>query len=215
MRAELVGISLCIREGEAYYIPVGHKGDGAKNLKLIEVIDHLKKPMTSPAIKKVGHNIKYDYLVLMRQGLTVFPLTFDTMIAGFLIDPASHSLGLKSMARDLLGIEMTPIEALIGTGKNQTDMAHVAVETAARYAAADAEATFRLVPVLTRDLENKHATTLMETMEMPLVPVLAEMEQNGIALDNNFFKQNVQMNCPSGCRKLNEISLKRLGSISI
>ncbi|MGA9397072.1 MAG: DNA polymerase I [Anaerolineaceae bacterium] len=189
MRAELVGISLCIQEGEGYYIPVGHQGVGNINLSIKEGIDHLKKSMTDPAIKKTGHNIKYDYLVLKRQGLVVTPLSFDTMIAGFLIDPASRSLGLKSMARDLLGIEMTPIEALIGSGKNQTDMAHVAVETAAGYAAADAEATLRLVPGLTRDLERLKATKLMETMEMPLVPVLASMEQNGIALDNSFFKQ--------------------------
>jgi DNA polymerase-1 len=111
------------------------------------------------------------------------------MIAGFLIDPASRSLGLKNMAHDILGIEMTPINELIGSGKNQIDMAHVSIQTAAAYAAADAEATLRLVPVLTRELDRLQATQLMETMEMPLVPVLASMEQNGIALDCEFFKQ--------------------------
>jgi DNA polymerase-1 len=189
MRANLVGISLSVKEGEGYYIPVGHHIAGDKNLDLKQVVDHLMVSMANPAIKKVGHNIKYDYLVLLRHGLKVSPLSFDTMIAGFLINPASRSLGLKSMARDLLGIEMTPIESLIGKGKNQIDMAHVTIETAAAYSAADAEVTYRLVPVLTVELEHLQAITLMETMEMPLVPVLASMEQNGIGLDTGFLKQ--------------------------
>jgi DNA polymerase-1 len=189
MRAELVGISLSIQEGEGYYIPVGHKLEGSKNLEIEKVTTLLKKAMTDPKIKKAGHNIKYDYLVLLRQGLDVSPLSFDTMIAGFLIDPASRSLGLKSMARDKLNIEMTPIIELIGSGKNQIDMAHVPILSAAAYAAADAEVTLRLVPVLSRELERLQATHLMETMEMPLVPVLASMERNGIALDSGFFKQ--------------------------
>jgi DNA polymerase-1 len=189
MRAELVGISLSIKEGEGYYIPTGHKLESDGNLKLEQVVSSLQKAMTDPKIKKAGHNIKYDYLVLIRHGLKVSPLSFDTMIAGFLIDPASRSLGLKNMAHDILGIEMTPINELIGSGKNQIDMAHVSIQTAAAYAAADAEATLRLVPVLTRELDRLQATQLMETMEMPLVPVLASMEQNGIALDCEFFKQ--------------------------
>jgi DNA polymerase-1 len=189
MRAELVGISLSIKEGEGYYIPTGHKLESDGNLKVEQVVSSLQKAMTDPKIKKAGHNIKYDYLVLIRHGLKVSPLSFDTMIAGFLIDPASRSLGLKNMAHDILGIEMTPINELIGSGKNQIDMAHVSIQTAAAYAAADAEATLRLVPVLTRELDRLQATQLMETMEMPLVPVLASMEQNGIALDCEFFKQ--------------------------
>jgi DNA polymerase-1 len=189
MRAELVGISLSIQEGEGYYIPTGHKLESSGNINTKQVIDLLKKAMTDGGIKKAGHNIKYDYLVLLRQGLAVSPLSFDTMIAGFLINPASRSLGLKSMARDYLGIEMTNIDELIGTGKNQIDMAHVPVQSTAAYAAADAEATLRLVPVLSHELERLKATNLLETMEMPLVPVLASMERNGIALDSGFFKQ--------------------------
>jgi DNA polymerase-1 len=189
MRAELVGISLSIQPGEGYYIPIGHKVEASRNLSTDRVTSMLKKAMTDTGIKKVGHNIKYDYLVLLRHGLEVSPLSFDTMIAGFLIDPASRSLGLKSMARDFLGAEMTPIEELIGSGKNQIDMAHVAINSVAAYAAADAEATLRLEPIVSRELEKLQATNLLETMEMPLVPVLASMERNGIALDTEFFKQ--------------------------
>ena len=189
MRAELVGISLSIQAGEGYYIPIGHKVESNRNLNVERVMTMLRKVMTDTEIKKVGHNIKYDYLVLLRQGLVVNPLSFDTMIAGFLIDPASRSLGLKSMARDFLGVEMTPIEELIGSGKNQIDMAHVAINSVAAYAAADAEATLRLEPIVSRELDKLQATSLLETMEMPLVPVLASMEQNGIALDTGFFKR--------------------------
>ncbi|MBN2677117.1 MAG: DNA polymerase I [Anaerolineaceae bacterium] len=187
MRAELVGISLSIREGEGYYIPIGHQVDSNRNIIVTDVLKYLEKVMTNPKIIKVGHNIKYDYLVLWRHGLVVSPLSFDTMIAGFLINPASRNLGLKSMARDLLDIEMTQIETLIGSGKNQIDMAHVSVESAAAYAAADAEVTLRLVPILSQELKRLQATQLFETMEMPLVPVLAEMERNGIAIDVTFF----------------------------
>jgi DNA polymerase I len=189
MRAELVGISLSIQPGEGYYIPIGHKVEVSRNLSTDRVMSMLKKAMTDIGIKKIGHNIKYDYLVLLRQGLEVSPLSFDTMIAGFLIDPASRSLGLKSMARDFLGAEMTPIAELIGSGKNQIDMAQVAINSVAAYAAADAEATLRLEPILSRELEKLQATSLLETMEMPLVPVLASMERNGIALDIEFLKQ--------------------------
>jgi DNA polymerase-1 len=189
MRAELVGISLSVQAGEGYYIPIGHKIEDKRNIKAEQAIARLKNAMTDTGIKKAGHNIKYDYLVLLRQGLAVNPLTFDTMIAGFLIDPASRNLGLKSMARDFLGADMTPIEELIGSGKNQIDMAHVPIDSAAAYAVADAEATLRLVPVLSRELEKFQSTSLLETMEMPLIPVLASMERNGIALDAEFFKQ--------------------------
>jgi DNA polymerase-1 len=189
MRADLVGISLSLQEGEGYYIPTGHKLEGSANLDTNEVIAKLRAALTDTGIKKAGHNIKYDYLVLLRQGLVVSPLSFDTMIAGFLIDPASRSLGLKSMARDYLGLEMTNIEELIGSGRNQIDMAHVPIESAAVYAAADAEATLRLVPLLSRELNRQHAMGLFESMEIPLVPVLAEMERNGIALDSGFFKK--------------------------
>jgi DNA polymerase-1 len=189
MRAELVGISLSIQAGEGYYIPIGHKVEANRNLGSEIVMAMMRKALTDTEIKKAGHNIKYDYLVLLRQGLVVSPLSFDTMIAGFLLDPASRSLGLKSMARDFLGAEMTPIEELIGSGKNQIDMAHVAINSVAAYAAADAEATFRLVPIVSLELEKLQATNLLATMEMPLVPVLASMERNGIALDTDFFKQ--------------------------
>src|SRR4030095_10309965 len=120
MRAEIVGISLAVKEGEGYYIPVGHRA-GTK-LPLEQVIAALKAPMTNPKIGKIAHNAKYDYIVLARNGLRVSPLTFDTMLAEFIIDPSSRRLGLKNLAFVKLGEEMTHIEELIGTGKKQITM---------------------------------------------------------------------------------------------
>jgi DNA polymerase-1 len=185
MQAELVGISLSIQEGRGYYIPVGHNNN--QNLPVEQVIAALSAPMTNPEIGKAAHNAKYDYIVLARYGLTVKPLTFDTMIAEFVVDPGSRNLGLKNLAEVRLGEMMTHIQDLIGKGKNQLNMAEVDVDAAAAYAAADAEITLRLIPILRKELERVGGMKLMEEIEMPLISVLAEMEMSGILLDHHFF----------------------------
>lgn len=185
MQAELVGISLAIREGQGFYIPVGHKT--GQNIPVEQVISILRGPLTSPTIGKVAHNAKYDHIVMARNGIRVAPLAFDTMIAGFVVDPGSRNLGLKNMAFVRLGEEMTEIEELIGKGKSQISMAEVDVDTAAAYAAADAETTLRLMSLLQEDLERSGGTKLMEEIELPLVTVLADMEMSGILLDLPFF----------------------------
>ncbi|TLN15749.1 DNA polymerase I, partial [bacterium] len=188
LRAELVGISLSVAEGEGYYIPVGHR-TGEPQLALEQIRAALLPAFTDPKLPKYGHNVKYDLLALRQAGLDLSPITFDTMIAGFLIDPASHKLGLKDMSEDYLNLTMTHIEELIGKGKNQISMDAVPIQRAAGYAAADAEVTLRLVPPLQVRLAELQAEKVFETVEMPLVPVLAMMEQNGIALDLEFLKQ--------------------------
>ena len=187
MRADIVGISLAINEGEGYYIPVGHSA--GTNLPLKDVISALKAPMTNPKIGKIAHNAKYDYIVLAKNGLYVTPLTFDTMLAEFIIDPGSHNLGLKNMAFGKLGEEMTHIEDLIGKGKKQITMAGVAIESAAPYAVSDAETTLRLMPILQADLQRVNGTKLLEEIDLPLTPVLADMEMTGISLDLPFFQE--------------------------
>ena len=188
LRADLVGISLAVREGEGYYIPVGHKNQ-LKQLPVELVIKALAPVMTDPALPKAGHNIKYDALVLGNYGLDVSPLSFDTMIAEWLVDPASRNLGLKDMADSLLGISMTHIEELIGRGKDQINMDAVPVASAAPYAAADAEVTLRLVPVLKKRMVDRNCTKIFEEIEMPLVPLLMSMEREGISLDTAFFEK--------------------------
>jgi DNA polymerase-1 len=188
LRAELVGLSLAVKEGEGYYIPLGHKGEQSQ-LKVSEVIEALTPAFTNPSIEKAGHNIKYDALVLARYGLQVSPLSFDTMIAEWLTNPASRDLGLKDLAGTLLGIRMTHIEELIGRGKNQLTMDEVPIAAAAPYAAADAEVTLRLIPLLKEKMQKTNSTGIFNTIEMPLVPVLLKMEQEGISLDVDFFKR--------------------------
>ena len=188
LRADLVGISLSIKEGCGYYIPVGHMGSEPQ-LPLEKVIQALTPPLTDARIEKAGHNLKYDALVLEQNGLRVAPLSFDTMIAAWLVDPASHALGLKDMAGDLLNITMTHIEELIGKGKNQITMDQVPVASAAPYAAADAEVTLRLVPVLKEKMASTQSQKIFSEIEMPLLPVLMEMERTGVMLDLPFFEK--------------------------
>ena len=188
MRGDIVGISLAVKEGEGWYIPLGHPG-GQSELSTAEVIEALRPSMTDPAKPKIGQNLKYDYLVLARQGLEVAPLTFDTLLARWLVDPGSRSLGLKDMAEDLLGIQMTHIEELIGKGKNQRSMAEVPVADAAPYAAADAEVCLRLMPLLEQQLRDRNVFSVFTDLEMPLTPVLAAMEREGIGLDVNFLRE--------------------------
>lgn len=187
MRADIVGISLAVKEGEGYYIPIGHKT--GTNLSLQEVLDALKAPMTNPKIGKIAHNAKYDYIILAKHDLYVSPLTFDTMLAEFIVDPGSRNLGLKSLAYVKLGEEMTHIEELIGKGKKQVSMADVAIESVAPYAVADAETTLRLMPILQADVRRVNGMKLLEEIDLPLTPVLADMEMSGIGLDLAFFQE--------------------------
>jgi len=187
VQAEIVGISLSVKAGQAFYIPIGHTS--GNNLPLKKVIAALTPAMTDPKIGKVAHNAKYDYIVLTRHGLTVSPLTFDTMLAEFIIDPSSRNLGLKNLVLDRLGEEMTHIEALIGKGKNQISMADVSIESVAPYAAADAETVMRLMPLLQKDLERVSGTKLLAEIDLPLTPVLADMEMAGIMIDLPFFQK--------------------------
>ena len=186
MTAALVGISLAVEAGAGYYIPVGHKL--GEQLPLKNVLSALHDPLTDPHIPKIGHNLKYDFIMLARNGLRVTPLAFDTMLAEWVLDPASRNLGLKNMAMVRLGENMTHIEGLIGKGKNQRTMAEVVIAEAAPYAAADAETTLRLQPLLETELKRlPKLWDLFTGIEMPLIRVLADMEMAGVALDKDFF----------------------------
>ena len=188
MTADLVGISLAVSPSEGFYIPVGHYSQtaGSDQLDLDVVIKALEKPLTDKRLPKVGHNLKYDYILLARNGIRATPLTFDTMIAEWLSDPGSRSLGLKNLAWVRLGIEMTEIEQLIGRGRNQRSMAEVSVSDVAPYAGADARICLSLMPELEEELKERALFDLFQDLEMPLIPILAEMEIAGILLDTDF-----------------------------
>jgi DNA polymerase-1 len=189
MEADLVGISLAVNLDKGYYIPVGHQANGEKQLPKEVILEALREPLENPGIPKVGHNIKYDAVILARNGLRVQPLSFDTMIGEWLINPTSRNLGLKNLAWVRLNVKMTAIEELIGKGKNQRSMADVSIAEAANYAGDDAVIPLRLQLELDEELNERQAINLFNEIEMPLVQVLADMEMAGIGLDVDYLAQ--------------------------
>lgn len=182
MQADLVGISLAVQEGEGFYIPVDHRQ--GKQLAKAQVLDALRPIFAQQSRMLAAHNASYDIDVLEEEGMPVAGNTWDTMIAEWLISPAGEH-GLKSVAFRRLGFEMTPITDLIGTGSKQITMDKVPIKQAAPYAAADADATLRLVPLQRGELEKVNATHLFDQVEMPLVPVIVAMERAGILVDSS------------------------------
>ena len=182
MIAQLVGISIATAPGESYYIPVGHTGMmQSPQLPLNLVVDKLKPIFADGTKAKIAHNAKFDMEVLAEVGINVTNLTSDTMIAAYLL--SEPALGLKSLAFSRLNVEMTPIAGLIGTGSKQIPMSQVEIEKASDYSCADADMTFRLDEILTKELQSQGLWQLFDETEMPLVPVLFTMEENGILID--------------------------------
>ena len=191
MHADLVGVALGWGEGQAAYIPVGHME--AEQLPLDKAMARLKPLLEDVTIPKAAHNGEYDLTVLSRYGIMQRGELFDTMIAQWLLDPASRSLGLKNLAFARLGVEMTPISELIGKGKKQITMDRVPVSKAAPYAAADVDMTCRLVEVLRPELEARGLLRLFQDVEMPLVPVLVDIQQAGVTLDVPYLQDMSKM----------------------
>ncbi|MCI0792955.1 MAG: DNA polymerase I, partial [Chloroflexi bacterium] len=180
MRADLVGLSFSVEPGKAWYVPVGHR-EGIQ-LPLETVLARLRPLLESTELAKCAHNANYDVSVLANHGVQCRNVDFDTMIAAHLL--GKSALGLKNLSLDVLGQEMTPITALIGTGRKQITFDQVDIETALPYAAADADMTGRLRATLEPQVANQDLTHLMTDMELPLVPVLVTMQRHGIKLDS-------------------------------
>ncbi|RLC63642.1 MAG: DNA polymerase I [Chloroflexota bacterium] len=188
MQAELVGVALTDAPRRGYYIPIAAP-PGDAQLPPEVVLEALAPLLGDPARPKYGHNLKYDLTVLQRAEAEIEGLAFDTMIAEWLINPASKNLGLKNLAWTRLKQQMTPIADLIGKGKEQITMRQVPVAQVAPYACADVDMTHRLVAVLEAELKEKHLWPLFTEVEMPLVPVLAAMEMAGVRLDVALLEQ--------------------------
>jgi len=184
-QAALVGISLSPAPRKAWYIPVGHAT--GEQLPISQVVSKLRPLLEDPQTVKVAHNGKYDSTVLLRSGVRLENLGFDTMIAAYLL--GEKALGLKPLAFAKLGIEMTPIGSLIGTGAKQISMAWVDISKAADYACADADMTNRLSRLLEAELRERGLWKLFSAVEMPLLPVLLRMENNGVALDTSLLRE--------------------------
>jgi len=186
MRAELVGLSFSCAEGEAWYIPVKGPADltaGQQPLPTGEVLKILAPLLSAPAIKKCGHNAKYDLLVLARHGVEVAGLASDTMVADYLLNPSGFQHNLDAVSLEHLGLKKIPTSQLLGTGRNQRTMDLVPIEEVSEYACEDADYTWRLQQVLMPKLDAFGLRPLLEEVEVPLIHVLMVMERNGVALD--------------------------------
>ncbi len=184
MRAELVGISFALEPHEAYYIPCGHRYLGVpEQLACRDVLAALKPILENPAIGKIGQNIKYDWMVLARQGIDLQGVRFDTMVASYLLNPSKRSHSLDQIAMDFLGHKTITYAEVVGKGSKKAGFEPVPVEQAIPYAAEDADITLMAYEVLQPQLKKLALMDLFDKVEMPLVPVLLRMEMAGIAVD--------------------------------
>lgn len=233
MQAELVGVSLCAEVGMAAYIPLGHVegtadlfGGGARSegqIPMEEALAALKPVLEDPAILKIGHNAKYDWKILARHGIRMAPVD-DTMLLSYALNAALHNHGMDELAQTYIGHRCQPIKELIGAGKNQITFAQVPIDRATRYAAEDAEVTWRLWQHFKPQLPAAQVTTVYETLERPMIEVLAGMEMTGVQIDadhlramSGAFAQKMaqledEAHTLAGC-KFNLGSTKQLGDI--
>lgn len=184
IRAELVGMSFSYQENQAFYIPVPAQREEAQKL-----VDKVKPLLENEKTLKVGQNIKYDILVLANYGVEVNGPMFDTMIAHYVLQPELHH-GMDYLAEVYLKYQTIPIESLIGPkGKNQKNMRNLAPLDVYKYACEDADVTLKLKTCLEEELKKNHIESLFYDIEMPLVPVLAYMERNGVRIDTEVLKE--------------------------
>jgi DNA polymerase-1 len=194
MQAELVGISLCVDSGKAAYIPLGHTTGGGDlfgatalaegQLPLAATIAALKPVLEDPAILKIGQNMKYDWKIFARRGVRITPFD-DTMLMSYAMHAGLHNHGMDELSDRYLGHTPIPIKSLLGSGKAQITFDKVAIDDAVKYAAEDADVTLRLWQAFKPRLHRAKVTTVYETLERPLVPVLADMEMAGIQVDRD------------------------------
>ncbi|HRQ28605.1 MAG TPA: DNA polymerase I, partial [Saprospiraceae bacterium] len=178
----LVGIAFSVEKDTGFYIPIPEDRDQA-----LAILAPFKPLLESSQYLKIGQNIKYDLLVLKWYNVEVAAPYFDTMIAHYLLEPDQRHK-LDHLSETLLGYHMVPIEELIGSGKNQGSMRDVKIEKAARYAAEDADITFQLKQLFEKELKEQNLLEVFNDIEMPLIPVLADMEFRGVRIDPEFLK---------------------------
>jgi len=189
MVAKLVGVSLAVVPGEACYVPLGHGlGDGLAFDELPDQIDlkvalkKLKPLLEAPGVLKVAQNLKYDFEVLARHGIRIAPFD-DTMLLSYVLDAGIHGHGMDELSKTHLDHAPIPFSEIAGKGKAQKTFDEIPIPEAARYAAEDADVTLRLWRLLKPRLVSERMTTVYETLERPLVPILADMEMEGVVVD--------------------------------
>ncbi|MCB9710341.1 MAG: DNA polymerase I [Nitrospiraceae bacterium] len=204
-QAELVGMSLCLQPGKACYIPLGHIAPGStspldllghadstagqpRQIPFNTALDRLRPLLADSGVLKVGHNIKYDMVVLERYGVPVRPVD-DSMLLSYVLEGGLHGHGMDELAQRYLGHTTITFKEVAGIGKSQVTFDQVPLDKALDYAAEDAEVTFRLHQMLKPRLIEEHLVAVYETLERPLIPVLTAMEQRGIKVDVPQLKQ--------------------------
>lgn len=194
MQAELVGISLSVDAGKAAYIPLAHTTGGGDlfgatalaegQLTIPETLNTLRPMLEDPSILKIGQNMKYDWKIFARLGVRITPFD-DTMLMSYAMHAGLHNHGMDELSDRYLGHTPIPIKSLLGSGKSQITFDKVAIDEAVKYAAEDADVTLRLWQLFKPRLHRAKVTTVYETLERPLVPVLADMEMAGIQVDRD------------------------------
>ncbi len=184
-QANLVGISLCTKIGKACYIPIGHRSP--KCLKKEAVIKKLKKILEDPSIKKIGQNIKFDFIVFYMNGITLSSME-DTMLMSYVLDAGKNRHNMDTLSEIHLGHKTISFKDMVGTGKKEINFSEVELDKAKDYAAEDADVTFRLYKKFIKNLKSEKMINIYEIFEKPLIKILAFMEIEGVEIDSKFLK---------------------------
>ena len=184
-QADLIGISLCSKIGKACYIPIGHKSKISINKN--DVIKKLKPLLEDPSVKKIGQNIKFDFIVLFRCGIIISPME-DTMLMSYVLDAGKNRHNMDTLSEIHLGHKTISFKEIVGTGKKQINFSEVEIDKAKDYAAEDADVTFRLYKKFIKNLKLEKMINIYEIFEKPLIKILAFMEMEGIEIDSKFLK---------------------------
>ena len=184
--ANLVGISISYAANIAYYIPLDHKN--VKGLKKELVLKKLKVILEDPSIKKVGQNIKYDFIIFQNNGVTLYPVD-DTMLLSYTLDAGNNRHNMDTLAELHLGHKTITYKELVGTGKKQLNFSEVDLKAATEYAAEDADITLRLYEILSDRLVEEKLEKIYEVFEKPMISILSKLETNGIKVDDSYLKK--------------------------
>ncbi len=184
-QAELVGISLSPKIGKACYIPIGHKS--SKCIKKDIVIKKLKKLLEDPSVKKIGQNIKFDFIVFFKHGITLSAME-DTMLMSYVLDAGKNRHNMDTLSELHLGHKTISFKEMVGTGKKEINFSEVEVDKAKVYAAEDADITFRLYKKFLKNLKSENLINIYEIFEKPLIKILAFMEIEGVEIDSKFLQ---------------------------
>ena len=182
----LVGVSLSVKIGYACYIPIGHKN--FKNLNEKDVLKILKPVLEDASIKKIGQNIKFDFIVLFKRGIEMNSME-DTMLMSYVLDAGKNRHNMDTLSKIHLNHSPISYKELVGSGKKQINFSDVKINDAKNYAAEDADITYRLYKIFLKNLKTENLFDIYEIFEKPLIKILSMMEIHGVKIDENFLKQ--------------------------